>query len=215
MTSLEKHLKELTDNVEVYERRSRKRAVLFSLIIPAILLSLYLGAAIWQIRQLEKYKQKLGQDNQKLEQQLREKTQDLQDKEQKVRDVKQRLNQLQTDINKALSQKDKLTRENKLASLGTNNVGQLERDGFRYILDGKLEEARRSFGQAYQVYPTYHNVDEIYHRVLRQDLIQSYNSASASEQQSIQREIMGVIIKNYSWGMPEDLLNEMKSRLAS
>ena len=208
MTSLEKHLKELTDNVEVYERRSRKRAVLFSLIIPAILLSLYLGAAIWQIRQLEKYKQKLDQDNQKLEQQRR-------DKEQEVRDAEQRLTQLRREIDKALLEKNDLARQNQLARLGTNNVGQLERDGFRYILDGKLEEARRSFEQAYNAYPTYHNVDEIYHQVLTQDRISAYNSGSSNEKQSIQREIMQEIVVQFYWGMPEDLLNEMKSRLAS
>ena len=96
------------------------------------------------------------------------------------------------------------------------NRGEKSRiNGFHAILKGDLENARRLFEAAYATYPTYHNVDEIYHLVLTQDRVRAYNIGSADEKQSIQREIMQEIVTNYSWGMPEDLLNEMKSRLAS
>jgi cell division protein FtsB len=66
MTSLERKLKELTDSVESYERRSRKRAIFFSLVLPAVLLTLYIGLSIWQVNQLEQRKRRLEEQNKKL-----------------------------------------------------------------------------------------------------------------------------------------------------
>jgi len=66
MTSLERKLKELTDSVESYERRSRRRAIFFSLVMPAILLTLYIGFAVWQVNQLEQRKRQLEEQNKKL-----------------------------------------------------------------------------------------------------------------------------------------------------
>jgi hypothetical protein len=40
-------------------------------------------------------------------------------------------------------------------------------------------------------------------------------SASPSEKQLIQNEIIQKIMTSYSWGIPKDLLNDMKSRLAA
>jgi cell division protein FtsB len=63
MTSLEKKLKELNDSVESYERRSRKRAFIYSLLIPAVLLTFYLGFIVWQISQLKSQKEQLEREN--------------------------------------------------------------------------------------------------------------------------------------------------------
>lgn len=61
MASLEKKLKELNDSVERYERSSRKRAFIYSLLIPTVLLTLYLCFIIWQISQLQHQKNQLEQ----------------------------------------------------------------------------------------------------------------------------------------------------------
>ena len=66
MTSLEEKLKELNNNVESYERRSRQRAFIFSLVIPAFLLTLYLGFITWQISQLKYQKDRLEEQNNSL-----------------------------------------------------------------------------------------------------------------------------------------------------
>ncbi|MBL1178662.1 Lcl domain-containing protein [Pantanalinema sp. GBBB05] len=66
MTSLEKKLKELNDSVESYEHRSRKRAFVYSLVIPTILLTFYLGFTVWQISQLKYQKEQLEQQNNSL-----------------------------------------------------------------------------------------------------------------------------------------------------
>jgi len=67
MNLQETKLKELENSVEDYERRSRKRAIIFSLVIPATLLTLYLGFGMWQVTQLDKYKQQLEERNRTLE----------------------------------------------------------------------------------------------------------------------------------------------------
>ncbi len=61
MTSLDQKLKELNDSVESYERSSRKRAFIYSLVIPTVLLTLYLGIIIWQISRLQYQKNQLEQ----------------------------------------------------------------------------------------------------------------------------------------------------------
>lgn len=66
MNSLEKKLKELTNSVESYEQRSRRRAIFFSLVVPAVLLTLYIGFAVWQVSQLERIKRQLEEQNKKL-----------------------------------------------------------------------------------------------------------------------------------------------------
>jgi chromosome segregation ATPase len=70
MNPLEKNLKALTESVESYERRSRKRAIIYSLLIPALLLTFYLGFIIWQINQLDSKKQRLETRNNELEVQV-------------------------------------------------------------------------------------------------------------------------------------------------
>jgi hypothetical protein len=88
-----------------------------------------------------------------------------------------------------------------------------EARGFRAILDGDLEKARTLFGTAYRLFPTYHNVDEIYNEVLTSEVIQAYKTAQPDGKKSIQRDVMQQILDSYSWGMPDDLHNEMKNRL--
>jgi hypothetical protein len=59
MTSPEEKLQELNDSIESYERKSRKWTLVYALVVPAALLTLYLGFIARQVNQLNSQKQSL------------------------------------------------------------------------------------------------------------------------------------------------------------
>lgn len=89
-----------------------------------------------------------------------------------------------------------------------------ERAGFQALLRGDLSAARQYFGAAYDQFPTLHNVDEIFRRVLTMEQIQTYETANSRQRQEILIGLYRQILSQYSWGMPEDLKQEMASRVA-
>lgn len=93
-------------------------------------------------------------------------------------------------------------------------VQQYEREGFDAIIEGNLSQASESFGKAYNIFPVYHNVDEIYNRVLTENEINKYNQANQEEEKNQQISlIMHNILRNYSWGMPVEILEKFKKKL--
>ena len=93
------------------------------------------------------------------------------------------------------------------------NEADNERAGFQAIVNGNLSNARAYFGYAYKQSPQHHNVDEIYNKLLTEATTQKYDNANDSEKQKILKELFQTIIDKYSWGAPEDVLNQIKSRL--
>jgi len=89
-----------------------------------------------------------------------------------------------------------------------------EEAGFQALLAGDLMKARQYFESAYELLPILHNVDEIYNRLLTISQIERYENASNSEQQKILQDIYRQILDQYSWGMPNDVKQEMRRRLA-
>jgi hypothetical protein len=91
MTSLERKLKELTDSVESYERRSRRRAIFFSLVMPAVLLTLYIGFVVWQVNSLEQRKKHLEEQNNRLSAENIDLIQESNSLAEKVTEVKEKI----------------------------------------------------------------------------------------------------------------------------
>lgn len=94
------------------------------------------------------------------------------------------------------------------------DAGDNERAGFQALLSGNLSAARQYFEAAYRTSPTLHNVDEIYHRLLTTEQVQDYDNASSDQKQTLLLGLYRQIIDQYSWGMPDDLKQDMKRRVA-
>jgi hypothetical protein len=93
------------------------------------------------------------------------------------------------------------------------SVAELE--GFKALLAHDLVSAKNYFGEAYKHYPEYHSVDEIYHQVLTASTLDNYARADEVSKEKILDEVFQQIVDNYSWGVPEDVLTEMKNALES
>lgn len=216
MSFSEEKVQSFISKIEDEQAKYRKRSIV-AVIFPTVAAVLYLGITLWLINvkqnQLKIVENTLVTRKKTLietEQQLMKKTQEL-------RQVENAFTEQNSQVKQAQQEKAKGNVEaalNQISNINTDFRDQ-ERAGFDAILKGDLEQARSLFESAYQAYPTYHNVDEIYNRVLTQNLIKTYNSASPSEKQSIQYEVMQKIVTSYSWGMPKDLLNDMKSILTT
>jgi len=99
-----------------------------------------------------------------------------------------------------------------LPQAGTNaSAIDTEAAAFNAIIEGRLEEARSLFGKAYAAYPTLHNVDEIFRKVLTQDRVNNYSSADAAKKAEIQKQIAEEILKTYSWGLTDDTKAKLRS----
>ena len=90
-----------------------------------------------------------------------------------------------------------------------------ERDGFQALVDRNLKQAKDYFGKAYKAGPTYHSVDEIFHKVLTDDIIKEYESPNTSDsrKQQIIKEIYQKIVTDYYPRAPQKQLEEMKKHL--
>ena len=90
------------------------------------------------------------------------------------------------------------------------SAAQLEREGFQAIIAGDLPSARKYFGTAYSLFPTYHQVDEIYRRVLTEDLISAFERGSAADRESLHQQVLRALRDDYSWGIPADLKQQIR-----
>jgi GH25 family lysozyme M1 (1,4-beta-N-acetylmuramidase) len=90
-----------------------------------------------------------------------------------------------------------------------------ESAGFNDILKGNLSGARVEFSMAYNAYPTFHNVDEIYHLVLTKTRVEAFNRSSGPSRSVMLRSIIQQIITSYSWGMPPPILAQFQAKIGS
>lgn len=90
-----------------------------------------------------------------------------------------------TEVNKV--QKDQATAES------------YELEGFNAIIEEKHPKALDAFTKAYDLAPTYHNVDEI------RRLLKNTNQINAT--------VINTILTDYAWGMPISVRKELKSKL--
>jgi hypothetical protein len=87
-----------------------------------------------------------------------------------------------------------------------------ERKGFLFLVTSDVAKARDAFLAAYEAFPTYHNVDEISHRVLTAERIAFYARATPPKRAAVLRNVIGGTLSTYSWGIPTDLLPKLKAR---
>jgi hypothetical protein len=88
-----------------------------------------------------------------------------------------------------------------------------EREGFRSLLAGDLASARRAFAAAYDAYPTYHNVDELSHKVLTESTVVSYGRSSAAGRARVLHDTLDVVLTAYAWGIPAELARQLHTKL--
>jgi hypothetical protein len=86
-----------------------------------------------------------------------------------------------------------------------------EHAGFEAVVRRDLASARSSFLQAYAAYPTYHNVDEISHKLLTRELIKRYQSGSQQEREGILKDVASRLLTTYAWGVPADLTPRLEA----
>lgn len=96
---------------------------------------------------------------------------------------------------------------------GVNIAVQNEKLGFLALLNGNLTEARTNFRMSYKAFPTYHNVDEIYNKLLTQNLVDDYNQSTPEQKKVIQKDILEKINSLYSWGVPTDIKKQIDIKL--
>lgn len=80
---------------------------------------------------------------------------------------------------------------------------KFETEGFDAILKKEYASAKNAFYQSYQLYPTLHNVEEIYKLLALNELKNEDDWTS----------FYSKIVEVHSWGMPNDVRNELKRRL--
>lgn len=88
------------------------------------------------------------------------------------------------------------------------DLQELERTGFRSLLDGDVDTALKAFETAYQRLPDYHNVREI-SEALREHRDELLNPSSDSWSKLYRK-----VLADFSWGMPKDLRAEFRARAA-
>ena len=92
----------------------------------------------------------------------------------------------------------------------TNVAQTKEIEGFQSLLEGDLTKARDDFKAASNVYPEYHNVEEI-HNLVNSNL-REFTIADPSQKGTILSRIFTQIVKKHDWGMPDEVRQQMKIR---
>ena len=85
-------------------------------------------------------------------------------------------------------------------------ASMLERDGFQHLIGGRFEAALTAFEEAEEAYSSFHSVYEI-SRLLRHNR-DSFSDTSARTQ------LIRTIVNEYSWGAPNDLIEQLKRQTA-
>lgn len=216
MSFSEDEIQLITSKVDKAQANARKRTV-FAIVVPTIAAILYLGFTAWiiNIRQGELKELKALKDIEVKT--LNEKKEQLAQAEKKLKKTEEawsKLNEQVIQAQRKYAEGKGVAAQEQIVKISTDFTKN-EIDGFGAILEGDLGNARRLFGIVYNAYPTYHNVDEIYKQLLTKDRVSTYNAASPKDKEAIQRSVMKEIVTNYSWGVPDNLLNQMKAKLAS
>lgn len=85
---------------------------------------------------------------------------------------------------------------------GLQLAAEKEREGFENLIHGKYGDAAKSFQESTDAYATYHNSAELA-RLIKD---RGYEMSDGTKR----KEVFQVIIDKYSWGVPQDLLNQLK-----
>jgi hypothetical protein len=85
-----------------------------------------------------------------------------------------------------------------------SSARELERSGFENLIAGRYDAAVADFAEAEKTYPTYHNVAEI-SLLLRQEQRNLSNPEA-------RQQVLGTILKQYSWGMEEDIQAQLRDK---
>ncbi|MCF8277014.1 MAG: hypothetical protein K9J17_09780 [Flavobacteriales bacterium] len=80
-----------------------------------------------------------------------------------------------------------------------HSVQSYEMAGFEAIITDNHAEAVRAFDEAYELSPTYHNVDEI-RRLLKTKGV-------------INDDVIKTILTDYTWGMPSSIVLRLKNKI--
>lgn len=99
--------------------------------------------------------------------------------------------------------------ENKSAGLDNIYVSasEWESKGLNSLLDKDVEGALEAFQNAYEIYPTFHNVYEI------KNLINSKKEKLKNERAVEWNELMKIIYEKYSWGIPSSTKTKIKATI--
>lgn len=84
---------------------------------------------------------------------------------------------------------------------GLISAVQYETLGFQELINKNLSLAQEYFNNAYEAYPTYHNVDEINKLIKDKKKVNNWG-----------KEIYCPIVNKYYWGMPNEIKIEMKKQ---
>ncbi|WP_158798150.1 hypothetical protein [Pedobacter sp. L105] len=103
---------------------------------------------------------------------------------------------------------DSVLNENKLKIQFGNSkfdhAKTLERQGFNSIYDKNIDQALQYFGECEKTYPSYHNVYEIA-QLLKKERLQLTDKNSVKWV-----ELYGAILKDYSWGLSPEIIENLK-----
>ena len=84
-----------------------------------------------------------------------------------------------------------------------------ERQGFEHLLERDVDGAIGAFGRAYEIWPDYHNVQEILESLEKaKDRLRSRDNSSWNQ-------LYRMILTKYSWGLPKDLRLQFREKTAA
>lgn len=96
---------------------------------------------------------------------------------------------------------------------GAKDAPTLERQGFEALLANDIPAARDAFAAAEKAWSEYHNVAEI-HRLLTEVSAQ-LRPGSRSLPPAELHEVMRLILRDFSWGMPPAIRTQMEAEVRS
>jgi tetratricopeptide (TPR) repeat protein len=80
-----------------------------------------------------------------------------------------------------------------------------EEEGFAALLNENYALAIDKFKKAYEAYPKYHSVSEIY--------LLLYQTKEAMDDTRVKNKVIRKIVKNYSWKAPEKIISELRKKI--
>jgi hypothetical protein len=91
---------------------------------------------------------------------------------------------------------------------GPTSARSWELKGFKYILSRDIGPAMQAFSEAEKIWPDYHNVGEI------RKLLVSNSQALNTKESAKWKECYQQILKEMSWGMPQEFRQDMQKYLS-
>lgn len=92
------------------------------------------------------------------------------------------------------------------AASRSERAAAAERQGFEYLLNRDVDAAIEAFGKAFEIWPDYHNVQEIV-----KSLEQARERLRSRDDRSWNK-LYRMILTQYSWGLPKDLRLQFREK---